>query len=325
MIRDYGANYYYVKSRRSKKRIIFPYIVFVFLFAAISFLIFNNFRKETNNKQEVAGTAVKAVYPSPTQVLIEDKGLGRVVQNALSGTKGTYGIVIVNLKTEEFYFLNDHKTFESASLYKLWVMATVLDLIKQGKLNEKAILSENIDLLYQKFNLASPSAKAKITISINDALEKMITISDNTTALLLSSKIKLTNVKTFLNENGFTGSRVGAKDKLPVTTPYDVAIFLKKLYEGTLIDQPNSERMIELLKRQRLNSKIPKYLPDEIVIAHKTGELDEYTHDAGIVYSPTGDYIIVIMSESDEESRFLAEERIANLSFDVYKYFTSGN
>jgi beta-lactamase class A len=83
--------------------------------------------------------------------------------------------------------------------------------------------------------------------------------------------------------------------------------------------------MIDLLKRQRLNSKIPKYLPSEIQIAHKTGELFEASHDAGIVYSPNGDYIIVILSESDEASRPLANERLAQVSKEVYNYFNSSN
>ena len=47
--------------------------------------------------------------------------------------------------------------------------------------------------------------------------------------------------------------------------------------------------MLELLKAQTLNDKLPKYLPDQVIMAHKAGELDDVSHDAGIVYSPAGD------------------------------------
>ena len=77
--------------------------------------------------------------------------------------------------------------------------------------------------------------------------------------------------------------------------------------------------MLDLLKSQKLNNKLPKYLPQEIDVAHKTGEIDSLTHDAGIVYAPTSDYIIVILSKSDYPPG--AEERIADISRAVYEYF----
>ncbi len=321
MIHDFAADYYYAEQRKSKKT-IFLRILVLFLIIGLVYISINKIWTPKPEKKVVAGTTTQLISPTLTQMIQEDKGLSQVVQNALFGTKGSYGIVILNLKTNEYFLQNEHTSYKAASLYKLWTMATVLDQINNGKLNEKDVLSENIDVLYEKFHLASPSANKNITLSINDALEKMITISDNPAALLLSAKVKLSNITQLLNNNGLIGSKLGTGSEYPVTTPHDIAIFLKNLYDGTLVNKVNSEKMLAVLKRQRLNSKIPKYLPDELVIAHKTGELDESTHDAGIVYTPQGDYIIVVLSKSNAESRFLAEERIANLSLDVYNYFT---
>ncbi len=78
--------------------------------------------------------------------------------------------------------------------------------------------------------------------------------------------------------------------------------------------------MLDLLKSQKLNNKLPKYLPQEIDVAHKTGEIDSLTHDAGIVYAPTSDYIIVILSDSNDPNS--AEERIAEVSKNVYNYYS---
>ena len=88
-----------------------------------------------------------------------------------------------------------------------------------------------------------------------------------------------------------------------------------------MTDQVYTDKMLTLLKRQRLNGKLPKYLPKQSIIAHKTGELDSYSHDAGIVYAPPGEYIIVVLSETT--SRAQADERIALLSQSVYKYFVN--
>jgi beta-lactamase class A len=75
------------------------------------------------------------------------------------------------------------------------------------------------------------------------------------------------------------------------------------------------------LKNQQLNNKLPKLLEKETVIAHKTGELESFSHDAGIVYSDNGDYIIVIMSETDNRNR--ANDTIAQISKEVYDYFNN--
>lgn len=77
--------------------------------------------------------------------------------------------------------------------------------------------------------------------------------------------------------------------------------------------------MLELLKTQKLNNKMPKYLPQDTVIAHKTGELDKYNHDGGIVYGANGDYIIVILTKTNASD--LAANRISNISEAVFNYF----
>ncbi len=292
--------------------------------------------KEQPKTSEVAGatTSRELLSPlSPVEPTPKENLLGKAVKDALVGTKGSYGVAILNLKNNGIYLSNEHRKYKTGSLYKLWIMAVAFEQIRDGKLHESDIVSRDRDELYRKFNIASVSAEAnaptktpeqidqdKITFTVGQALEQMIIVSDNDAALLLSEKVGLTNVASFLTKNGFSESKLGTRDGYPTTTALDIALFLKKLYKGELTDKVYTDKMLALLKRQRLNSKLPKYLPDELVIAHKTGELDEFTHDAGIVYAPTGDYIIVLLSESD--NRLQAEERISNISKAVYEYFT---
>ena len=120
----------------------------------------------------------------------------------------------------------------------------------------------------------------------------------------------------FRKEKGFGGSALGEP---PKTTPSDIMAFFEKLHTGKLAKQENTFRMLEILKRQTLNKKLPKYLPKEVSSAHKTGEIGFFSHDAGIVFREGGDYIIAVLSESDHPSG--AEERIAEISRAVFKYF----
>lgn len=248
--------------------------------------------------------------------------LKAVVEGELKSVNTTYGIVIKNLKTEESYYLNEHRAFETGSLYKLWVMATLYKKIDEGSIKKEDILEEEVSILNEKFKIATESAEkteGKIKMSVRDALEQMISVSDNYSALLLTAKIRLANIAAFLKNNGFDESKVGIKGEAPVTTASDIVLFYEKLYKGQLVNRQNTEEMLDLLKRQKLNNKLPKYLPKDTVIAHKTGELDLFTHDAGIVYVSNGDYIIVVLAESKD--RFVTEENIAKLSKAIFDYF----
>lgn len=245
--------------------------------------------------------------------------LQKAVENALAGTEGIYGIAIKNLENNESYYFNEHKEFEPGSIYKLWILATAFNQIGNGELKENEVLSQKISVLNDKFHIPPESAELaeeQITSTVKEALEQMIVISNNYSALLLSEKVRLTTVKAFLQENNFNQSHLGEP---PITTPYDTALFFEKLYKAELANQENTDKMLDILKRQTRNNKLPRYLPQETVIAHKTGEIGLFSHDAGIVYTFNGDYIIAVLSESDSPSQ--ADERIARISQEVYKYF----
>lgn len=319
--------YYTKRKRRSRKRFLIICIFSIALILLIYFLTKTLFTKKTptnvlgEEDLEIEVLQTPTPYPFENEITGSEL-LAQDVKNSMAGTKGSYGIVVKNLKTDEDFSLNKHILYSSASLYKLWVMAAAYEQIKNGKLKEDDVLSESIVALNKKFGIPQESAELKegeIKLSVKDALFKMITISDNYAALLLTSKIRLATVTSFLKTNGFNESAVGTLNGVPTTTAHDISLFFEKLYNLQIIDKEYSEKMLQLLKAQRLNDKIPKNLPDNTIIAHKTGELDEYTHDAGIVYAKNNEYIIVILSKSNSPD--LAEDRISNISEAVYNYF----
>lgn len=249
-------------------------------------------------------------------------GLKETVEQAMVGTKGTYAVAIKNFKTGETYYRNEHKIFKSGSLYKQWIMATAFAQIQNKKLEEDEILSEKISVLNEKFNINPQDAELTegvITLSVKDAISQMITISHNYAALILTERIRLSSASSFLKNNSFTESQAGVNGEYPTTTAFDTELFFEKLYKGELVNKKYSERMLEILKKQTLNDKLPKYLPKNVIVAHKTGEIDFLSHDGGIVFTPQGDYIIVVLSKSDMPSA--AEDRIAKVSQAVYEFF----
>lgn len=256
---------------------------------------------------------------SGLKTLLNQEGdLKEVVNKSLENTKGTYGIVIKNLRTGEAYTAEGDRLFEPASLYKLWVMGTAYRQLKSGVLVRSEILSDEIQDLNKTFDIDEEFAErteGTVTLRADNAIERMITFSDNYAALLLVSKLKSSNVSAFMRDQGFTKSKLGQP---PQTTPLEIALFYEKLYAGSVVDGESSREMIEILSRQELNDRIPKYLPDGTEVAHKTGELGVFKHDAGIIFG-RDPILFVALSETNSPSG--AAERIAELSRDVFNYF----
>lgn len=321
----------YIEERRRKKggsgilKLIF-FVIFIGVIAGGTYFYFKTPSKiEKANKTEVL-SATTTVSPKSKEVALPSSlGLKTAVDEALKGTHGTYGIVIKNLKTGEYFAQNEHRVFEPASVYKLWIMGAVYQGIEEGKIKDDEVLSKDVEYLNMKYGIPSDIAEqteGTVTFSIRDALIQMIDVSDNYAALLLTDRVGLSAVSRFLETNGFFETKVGAGNSDPTTTPSDIALFLEKLDGGQLANEKSTKEMLDLLRWQRLNDLIPKYLPDGVVVAHKTGALEPFAHDAGIVYSEFGNYVIVVMTETD--SRFQAEERVALVSKKVYEYFSAG-
>lgn len=286
-----------------KKKAIF---LFIFLLGT-GFLIFNS---------KGDGKLIRPQFLGVSKIFSK---LENVTSESLKGTKGTYAVIIKKISEGESYDTNENRIFEAASIYKLWVMGSIFEKIEKGEIKETDLLSQKIEVLNEKFNIDPEFAErteGEITLTVASALNQMITISHNYAALLLLERAKTSQVQDFMKRIGLNNS---ALDNPPTTTASDTAFFLEKLYKGEIVSKEASTKMIELLKKQQLNDGLPKYLPKDVKVGHKTGDLGYFKHDAGIVFSEKGDYIIVVFSES--ESPAGAQERIAKLSKAVYEYF----
>ncbi|MDO8515397.1 MAG: serine hydrolase [bacterium] len=285
------------------------------------------------------GMLVAAILPSEKHVLVSpvpdnyqapipviaimrnrNEELKSVVTKSLEGTTGKYAVVIKNLKTGTYYAQNENEVMHAASLYKMWLTARVFEQIRAGEISGDDVMSSSVVDLNNYYGIAPEDAELTtgyFNYTVNEAVNQAISISHNYAALMLLKKIGgYDEVELFLKENNLNNSSFKIK---PQTTAGDIAKFLEKVYKKEIGDEQISEWLIEVLAKNRLNEGLPKYLPQTMQISHKTGEIFGFKHDAGIIFNQSGDYIIVVMSESN--SPFGAEERIAQLSKAVYDYF----
>ncbi len=77
--------------------------------------------------------------------------------------------------------------------------------------------------------------------------------------------------------------------------------------------------MLTILMRQKIGDRITRYLPEEIVVAHKTGLMRDNCHDAGIVFTNNGDFIIVVLTE--KVNLRLAKNVIGRIAYKTYSIY----
>ncbi|MDO8525620.1 MAG: serine hydrolase, partial [Candidatus Omnitrophota bacterium] len=105
------------------------------------------------------------------------------------------------------------------------------------------------------------------------------------------------------------------------TTASDMAYLLEKLYRGRFLDKTTSKRCLELLTEQKVNDRIPKKLPPDIVVAHKTGLENGVCHDVGIVYTAKGAFLICVLTRHKYTTARTAKRLISRLSLLTYNYY----
>ncbi|MDP3724377.1 MAG: serine hydrolase [bacterium] len=230
--------------------------------------------------------------PFKRQKPSDDEKLTALVASTFADQEGAYAIVVEDLAADRRASMQDDRVMQTASLYKLFTMAALFDAAKKSG--------------------------EEMSDETKEAIERMITISSNEDGTFLSSTYGWENITTWAHDHDFSDTNLS--EIPPVTSARDIAKFFRLLWKGELVSKEASEEMLRILFDQRLNDRIPKYLPGDVRIAHKTGRIDGWLHDAGIVVASRSAYVIVLMAE-DLQDVDAGKERMALFSKDVLDIF----
>ncbi len=169
---------------------------------------------------------------------------------------------------------NADTQFLAASMYKLHVAHYILHQIQTGALDA--------------------NAQVGIGYSLTTCLERMIVISENACPIAIADVLGWGAINEFAHSHGFTRTHIAARDNH--ITAHDTAEFLAKLYHGELLNTEHTNRFMDMLKRQRYRTAIPKGSRGADV-ADKVGIYGSYWHDGAIVYHPKTTYVLVILTK----------------------------
>jgi len=252
---------------------------------------------------------------------------------------GNFALAFKNLDDGKEILINENEIFHAASTMKTPVMIEFYKQLHQGKLsledtlqikNEFKSIVDGTMYKLSEFDDSDKNTYNKLGqyYSINNLIYEMITISSNFATNILIDYIGANNVTKSMKEIGALNIDVlrGVEDIKAfelglnnTTSAKDLLIIYEKLAKGKIINNKSSAIMIDILKDQKYDDIIPKYLPKDIEIANKTGMITGVHHDSGIVFLKDGKkYVIIILSKnmSDMES---GTEMMAKISELIYK------
>ena len=109
-----------------------------------------------------------------------------------------------------------------------------------------------------------------------------------------------------------------------VASPREMNTLLEKIFRGEIVDRATSDEIIEILKQCQTGfARIRGLLPEDTIVAHKTGTIGGSTNDTGIVYLPYngGHLLITILTKGAKAPGADRERVIADISRYAYDYF----
>ena len=267
-------------------------------------------RASPNNKLAQPAAAAAVVAPAKPRVVvpaaptnrdffaIQDPALEAALVDAYDSQGGGLSIALIRLEDGASAAINGDETWYSASLFKLSVLYEVERQIDARliKRSDRLVLTAG-DLAEDLGTAWDLPIAADGSVSIEEALDAMVTHSDNASAVALLRLVGSTTVDKSLASLGLTATHVTTED-LP-TTASDMALLMGALATGKGLSDEATDEVRTLLLDQETRSGIPSGLEGDFKAGNKTGTWPGVTHDVAFISIDSGTYILAILTNRD--------------------------
>jgi len=263
------------------------------------------------------------------------------IEQKIETIEGDIAIALLDLSDEKnSIFINADENFHAASTMKVPVMIELYKQQNEGLINLKdSILLVNefksiVDGSLYSMDIGDDSddiiySKIGTKQTLYDLMVPMITVSSNLATNVLIEIVDAKKVNQTMRDLGAEKIEVlrGVEDQKAYdlglsnsTTANDLMAIMKAIADGSAGTKTDCEAMLSILKMQEWNDMIPKYFPENIEVAHKTGSITGVHHDAAIVYLPDGrSYVLVLLSKNLKDFD-KGTDQLAQISKIIYEH-----
>ena len=247
----------------------------------------------------------------------EISALKKEVKEIIEGQKGNFSIYFSDLNAEDLNFgINEHEVYIAASVNKLPIVSTLYYLAGKNKLdlNEKVTIQKDDiqdygtgSIRYQK-----PGGVYSLKTLAKLSLQK----SDNTAAHVLAKKIGTENIQKNIEAFGLTQTDMANNQ----TSLFDMHILLKKIYKGEVTDQSLTKELLDFLRDTDIEDRLPKLLPKNAIVYHKTADAIGNIHDVGIVVLDNHVFFAGVMTSDIGDLEKETADTIARIAKKIFDF-----
>ena len=241
--------------------------------------------------------------------------------------KGHVALYAKNLKTGQTVAIDADEPVQTASVIKLPIMLEAFYEAKAGKLDlHKMIHVTKADQVPGSGILAY--IEPDVTISVLDAVELMMILSDNTAANLSMDAVGIPQVNARIAamglKNTYLYKKVFKKAEGPMppdqpkfglgkTTAREMAEVMESVYRCDLKDLALCDQMVKIMRGQQDREMIPRYIENEPNAPHpewvadKVGMLNDVRNDVALVMYKDTPIVISIFTWDNADHRWSAD------------------
>lgn len=226
------------------------------------------------------------------------------IEKIISQVEGSVCINFYDLNKNNVFSINGDKKVLSASTIKLLILAELMKKISENKFS----LSDTI-MIADSMKTGGDGVLKELNTGHHFTLKElatlMIIVSDNQATNILIDFLGMENInqlgkeldlkETFLGRK-MMDAEARKKGYDNYTCADDISLLLKLIYQEKLINKEASQLILDILLRQQQGERLQRYLPSDIKIAHKCGDLDNLENDGGIIWLGDRAYILVVLT-----------------------------
>ncbi|MFV0466903.1 MAG: serine hydrolase [Lachnospiraceae bacterium] len=252
------------------------------------------------------------------EVSIEEK-----IRSQLEAQQGKISFLYKNLISGKRITFQENLKMEAASVIKIPIMVEAFRQIEGGRISGDQTYKLREEDKRPSCGILN-RLHGGIELTNLDLINMMITLSDNTATNILIELLGMEQINLTMKDYGLCEIEVNRLLFDPMAksrgienyvSAANIGWLLEQMYGKNLISGPASIEMLDILKEQRLNGKIPFFFKEKIDIAHKTGEDDGITHDVGIVFGNEPFLICFLGNETNTPS---FERLMQEITWELY-------
>ncbi len=216
---------------------------------------------------------------------------------------------------EAAFSVNGATQHVAASMIKMLVLATLLDEAQRGVVSLQDEVEVTSDDIVDGSGVLKDDG-ADTSHTLEELARLMIDVSDNVATNKLIDVLGKDAINQEAATLGLTGTVLRNRlmtddttDGYNLTCADDLATIFELIATDQLVSPEMSELARDVLAGQTIDQGLAAGVPDGVTVAHKTGMLENVSHDGGIVYADEA-YVLVVMTDGiqNDEAVKLTEE-----------------